>query len=138
MSDSKTQREVALLVSALDDEPVTDEDAREAVRRLGIDTKAWAADIRRRVVAANEADRRERFDDAGRAYGIELEELKARRAEPARSITEQRAVVKRLLARAPQDMSPSVHAHKFEQATEEELADMIKALRHLLGDDEDP
>jgi seryl-tRNA synthetase len=133
MSDSKTQREVELLVKALDDEPLTDDDGRDAVRRLGIDTKAWAADIRKRVATANEAERKERFDDARRAYQSELEQLNARQAEPARSLAEQRAEVKRLVARAPREMVASMHALKFEQATEEELAEMIKSLRHLLG-----
>jgi seryl-tRNA synthetase len=138
MSESKTKREIELLVKALDDEPLTDQDAHEVVRRLGIDTKAWAADIRKRVVDANDADRKERFEVARRAYTSELEQLSARKPEPTRSIAEQRAEVKRLLARAPREMAASVHAHKFEQATEEELAEMIRSLRHLLRDDEEP
>jgi hypothetical protein len=138
MSDSKTRHEVELLLQALDDEPLTDEDARGAVRRLGIDTKAWAADIRKRVTAANEAERKERFDDAQLAYQEELERLNARRAEPARSLAEQRAELKRLVARAPREMVASMHALKFDEATEEELAEMIRSLRHLLGDDEEP
>ncbi len=138
MSDPKTQREVELLGQALDDEPVTDGDARDAVRRLGVDTKAWAADVRKRVAAANEAERRERFAEARRAYQSDLETLNARKAEPARSLAEQRAELKRLIARAPREMTASMHAHKFEEASEEEVAEMIRSLRHLLGDDEEP
>jgi hypothetical protein len=138
MSDSKTRLEVELLVKALDDEPLTDDDARDAVRRLGIDTKAWSAELRARVVAANVADRKERFDEARRAYKAELEQLSARKPEPGRTLDEHRAMVKQLLARAPGGMPASVHAHKFEKATEEELAEMIRSLRHLLEDDEEP
>jgi hypothetical protein len=137
MSDSKTSREIELLVKALDDEPPTEDDAREAVKRLGIDTKSWADDIRKRVAAANDAERKERFAEARRAYRSELETLSTKKVEPARSLAEYRAEVKRLIARAPRDMAASVHAHKFEEATEEELAEMIRSLRHLLGDDEE-
>lgn len=134
MSTSKTHREVELLVKALDDEPLTADDVSDAVRRLGIDTKTWAADIRKRVAAANDAERKEQFDVARRAYQSELERLNARNAEPARSLAGQRDVVKQLVARAPREMVASMHALKFEQASEEELAEMIRSLRHLLGE----
>jgi len=138
MTDPKNRREVELLGQALDEEPVTDDHACDAVRRLGIDTKAWAANIRKRVATANEAEKKERFDEARRAYQSDLEKLNARKAEPVRSLAEQRAELKRLIARAPREMTASMHAHKFEEATEKEVAEMIRSLRHLLGDDEDP
>jgi len=127
-----------LLGQALDEESVTDDEARDVVRRLGIDTKAWAAGIRKRVAAANEAERKDRFEEARRTYISDLEKLNTRKPEPARSLAEQRAVLKRLVARAPREMAASMHAHKFEEATQEEVAEMIRSLRHLLGDDEEP
>lgn len=137
MSPSKNERELALFLDALDDEPVTDEEARETVRTLGIETALWAADVRKRVIAADEAAKKKRFEEAARAYRVEQEQLAARKVEAAESVSAQRAKVKRLLARAPQGTAASVHALKFEQATSEELAQIVTSLRHLLGDDED-
>ncbi len=47
------------LEKALDDEPITQDDVQEVVRRLDIDIGAWSSEIRRRVAAASEADRRQ-------------------------------------------------------------------------------
>jgi predicted metal-dependent enzyme (double-stranded beta helix superfamily) len=135
MSDAKLQRELESLLDALEDEPITDGDIRDVVTRLGVDVNVWASEVRERVAAANDAERKERFDDARRAYRRELQQLSDRSPEPSRTLAEQRALVKQLLARAPQGTLASVHAHKFEQATEQELAEMIRSLRHLLGDD---
>jgi len=138
MIDPKNRRWVESLGQAFDDEPIIDEEARAAVRSLGINTTAWAAEVRKRVVAANEAERKERFDEARRLYQGDLETLNARKAEPVRSLIEQRAELRKLIARAPREMTASMHAHKFEEATEEELAEMIRSLRYLLRDDEEP
>lgn len=138
MSDAKFQQEIESLFDALEDEPITDGEVRDVVTRLGVDVKAWATEVRERVAAASDGERKERFDDARNAYRGELQQLNARSQEPARPLAEQRALVKRLLARAPQGTTASVHAHKFEQATEQELAEMIRSLRHLLGDDGEP
>jgi hypothetical protein len=51
------------------------------------------------------------------------------------SISDQMAIMKSLLARAP--TNTAIHYHKFEEATADELAEMIRALRHLLGEDEE-
>ena len=40
---------IARVIDALDDEPATDAEAREACERLGIDVPAWAAKIRAKV-----------------------------------------------------------------------------------------
>jgi hypothetical protein len=138
MSNSKTERIVALLVKALDDVPVTDEEARDAARRLDIGTEAWAANIRERVTAANEADRKTRFDEARQGYVSEVAQLSAGKAESARSLAAQRAVLSGLLARAPRDMATSFHAHNVAESSEEEVAEMIKSLRDLLEGDDDP
>jgi hypothetical protein len=137
MSDRKKKDDIEALIEALDDVPVDDQEGRDAVRRLGIDVKTWAGAIRQRVGAADEADRARRFDEARRAYKEDAARYDAKKAEPKRSIEESRAAMRALMARIPREGAAAVaHFHKFEEATEEELAEMIKALRHLLNEDE--
>ncbi len=133
MSESKTRREIERLVQALDDEP-DEAEREEVVRRLGIDMKAWANDVRSRVADAAVKARQDRFAAARSAYEADLAALARRPAEPQRSLEEQRRVLRTLVARVPD--SAAVHFHKFEQATVEELAEMIRALRHMLGEDD--
>jgi hypothetical protein len=117
--------------------PVDEQEGRDAVKRLGIDVKKWGGAIQQRVAAADEADRVRRFDDARRAYSEDAARYDAKKAEPKRSIEESRAVIRALMVRVPHEGAAAVaHFHKFEEATEEELAEMIKALRHLLNEDE--
>lgn len=133
MSESKDRREIDLLVEALDDVP-DDADGQEAVRRLGIDVKSWASGIRARVASAIADERRGRFARAAAAYEEDLSALSRRRAEPARSKDDQQRILRALIERAP--AAASVHFHKFEEANSEELAEMIRTLRHLLGEDD--
>ena len=137
MSNSKTITEVELLVEALDDVPVDDADGQAAIKRLGIDVKSWTASVRAKVTEAEVKQRKVRFSEATKEYTAEVERLSARVAEPVRSVDEQRRRVKALLARAPRETAVSMHFHKFEQATAEELTEMIRSLRHLLGEDTD-
>jgi hypothetical protein len=137
MSDPKEKDDIRALVDALDDVPIDEQEGREAVKRLGIDVKKWAGAIRQRVAAADEGDRVRRFDEARRAYREDAARYEAKEAEPKRSIEESRAVMRALIARVPRESGiAAAHFHKFEEATEEELAEMIKALRHLLNEDE--
>jgi hypothetical protein len=136
VSEPKNRREIELLVDALDEEPEESE-RDDAVRRLGIDVKVWAAEIRTRVSSAAAAARQQRFAAARSAYESDLGRLAQRRVEPERSVEEQRRVLRGLLARAPAGAAAAVHFHKFEEATTEELAEMIRSLRHLLGEDDD-
>jgi|SRR5688572_6495887 len=53
--EGAARRGLDSLGQALDDEPVTDEEGRQAVARLGIDVEAWAAEIRQRVADAEKA-----------------------------------------------------------------------------------
>jgi len=39
------------------------------------------------------------------------------------------------MRRAPNQSAVSMHFHKYETATDEELAELTRALRHLLGED---
>lgn len=134
MSDPKKKDDIESLIEALDDVPVEGEG--DAVKRLGIDVKAWAGSIRQRIAAADDADRARRFDEARRAYKEDAARYDAKKAEPKRSIEESRAVMRRLIARVPRESAAAAAFHKFEEATEQELAEMIKALRHLLNEDE--
>ena len=137
MSDSKTRTEIERLVEGLDEVPVSDAEGHDTVKRLGIDTKVWAASIRARVTAADAAQRRELFDQAKQTYLADVARLASRPSEPTATVEEQRRKVKALLAMAPREAAVSMHFHKFEEATAAELAEMIKSLRHLLGEDAD-
>ncbi len=57
MTDPKIRKKIANLVEVLDDEMPSEEDGREAVARLGLDTKAWAAEIRSKIVERGPAGR---------------------------------------------------------------------------------
>jgi hypothetical protein len=136
MSDPK-KLELERLVDALDDEPIDAAAEQQAVKRLGIDLKKWATSIRARVDAADRTDRAERFRAATQAMEVASDRYDAKRAEPVRSLEDARAEFRRLSARMPRERAAaSVHFHKFEEATAEELAEMIKAIKHLLGEDE--
>lgn len=136
MTDPTKKDDIEAVIEALDDVPVDEQEGRDAVKRLGIDVKKWAGAIRGRVAAADDADRSRRFDEARRAYREDSVRYSAEKSEPKRSIEESRAVMRSLIARIPREGAAVVHFHKFEEATEEELAEMIKALRHLLNEDE--
>jgi len=125
---------LATIDAALDDDaPASAAEADRAVKELGIDVAALSARIRAQVTAADDADRRARFAEARRAYAAAVERLAERAAEPARPRARQVEVLEGLLARAPAG-EVSMHFHKYDQATDAELDEMIRALRHLLGE----
>lgn len=135
MSDSKKRDEIHRIVEALDDVPLGE--GGDAAKRLGIDVKKWAGAIRDRIAVADRDDRARRFEAAQRAFSEDVARYDARSSEPRRSIEENRRIMRDLVARVPRESgTATVHFHKFEEATEDELAEMIKALRHLLGEDE--
>lgn len=136
MTEPKNRREIELLVAALDDVPDADE-GDEAVRRLGINVTSWTSDVRGRVARATADARRQRFEAAGASYEAELAALAKRHSEPSRSKEEQQRILRDLVARAPASAANAVHFHKFEEATNEELAEMIRSLRHLLDEDDE-
>jgi hypothetical protein len=135
MSSTKSRDQVKRLVEALEDESVDAKEARDTVARLGIDVKAMAAKLRAKVAAADAEERKQRIDDARAAYAREVEKLERRKAEPIRPRAEQLVVLSALLARAPQ--SVAMHFHKYESASDDELAELVRSLRHLL-DEPDP
>ena len=132
MSD-KTRRELDRLEDDLEITEMSDGEVAAATARLPVSPKEWAAAIRAKVAVALEADRSARIEQARAAYKTDLGRLQSRAAEPSKSLVAQQLVMKDLLARAPE---ARVAYLKFEEATPEELAEMIRALRHLLGDDE--
>jgi hypothetical protein len=131
---SKTKEQVEAVVDALDDVPIDPKDARETVTRLGVDVKSLAAGLRAKVAAADEADRKRTIEAARIAYAREIEQFERRKVEPLRPRAEQIVVLQALLAKAPQ--SVAVHFHKYESASDDELGELIRALRHLLNEDE--
>ena len=136
MSD-KSRRELQLLDDALDDVEATPEQIAATMSDLAITPTAWAAEVRARAEAAKEAARKARLEAMRLGYQQERDRYEGRRAEPVRSTTELQLVLRDLIAKAPQEVSANFH--KYEDAPAEELAEQIRALRHLLGlDDDDP
>jgi SOS response regulatory protein OraA/RecX len=135
MSSSKTRKQIEDVITALDDAPIDDETANETVRKLGIDVKTLAQELRAKVADADAIDRKKRIDDARTAYAQELERLERRKTEPKRSREDQLGVFRALLAKAP-PQGLAMHFHKYESASDEELDELIRALRHLLGENE--
>jgi hypothetical protein len=121
---SKTKQQLSDIEEALDETPIDPKDANETVKRLGIDVKNMAKSLRAKVADADIADARV-------AYAKEIERLERRKMEP-RPRTEQLVVLQSLLKRAPQAVA--MHFHKYESASDEELAELVRSLRHLLGE----
>ncbi len=134
MSDKNT-RELELLDEALDDVEATPEQIASTMSRLSTTPAVWAAEVRARADAAKEAARVARLQAMRLGYQQDRERYEARRVEPVRSKTELQLVFRDLIARAPQAVSANFH--KYVDAPAEELAEQIRALRHLLGLDDD-
>jgi hypothetical protein len=133
MSD-KTRRELEFLADALEEAETTPEEIAGTVSRLPVTPAKWAADIRGRIAAADESDRQALFEQGRRGYRDETRRFDARKAEPVRPLPAAQLVMKQLMAKAPAEVTANFL--KYETATPEELAEMIRALRHLLGEDE--
>jgi hypothetical protein len=133
---TRSRREIEALVEALDDVPVDEADAKATVKALGIDVGALAATIRAKIAAADAADRERRYHEARKAYADEVERLERRRIAPEADREALRATFRSLMARVPAETRASAHFHKYEAASDEELVELIRALRHLLGEDD--
>jgi hypothetical protein len=130
------------LVAALDEEPPSDEEAREAVARLGVDIPSLAARIRARASRAPATDTERRGAELRLAY--EQAEARARahaRApEPVRPRAEQIERIQALVAgaaRLGKSVGISAHFRKFEEAGDDELAAVLTSLRDLLDEADD-
>jgi hypothetical protein len=130
---NKTRRELDRLEDDLEHAEMSQEELAAAVANLPVSLKDWAAEIRAKVNVALEAERSAKNEQARAAYKADLARLHCRPVEPSKSFMAQQLVMKGLLARAPE---ASVAYLKFEEATAEELAEMIRSLRPLLADDE--
>jgi hypothetical protein len=131
---------IAQVVDALDDVPVSDEDAKATVDALGIDVKALATGLRAKVAQADSAAREQRVHEARQSYAAEVERLERRRPEVRMSREDRTATFVGLLGRIPPAMVLAAHFHKYDSASDEELAELTRALRHLLDeplDDDD-
>ena len=133
MSD-KNKRELELLDEALDDVEATPEQIASTMSRLSTTPTAWATEVRTRTDAAREAARKTRLQAMRLSYQQDRERYEARQDEPVRSKADLQLVFRDLIARAPQAVSANFH--KYEDAPPEELAEQIRALRHLLGLDD--
>lgn len=130
MSD-KNNRELELLDEALDDVEATPDQIAATMARWSITPAAWAAEVRARAAAAKEAARQARLQAMRSGYQQERERYEARPPEPVGAKAEMQLVFMNLLAEAPRDVS--MNFHKYQDAPPEELAEQIRALRHLLG-----
>lgn len=137
---SKTREEIERLNAALDDDDGDDDppalrtdDLVGAAR--SIDVAAWANEIRARVAKAQAADLEARIAEARAGYERESRELSARKLGPV-DPSQQDVVINELLARVPPDRQASLNWFNYERATVEEKAELIKSLRHLLGDED--
>lgn len=136
MSDTKDdpRRKLRHIVDALDDEPPSAEEAAEVVRALGADIPAIAARLRAKIAAAPATEEARKRAELRRAY--ERERAAATTAaEPVRPRAEQLAIIRGLLARAG-ERAVALHYRKFDEATDEELADLVTTLRRLVADDD--
>lgn len=134
MTETKRRLEIEFLVEALDDVP-DEAEGRETVERLGINVTSWTSDIRARLARAQAEARRQRFAQAAADYEQDLAGLSGQADEPAGTKEELQSILRDLVARASQKQQVSVNYHKFEHATLEELAEMIRTLKHLLDKD---
>jgi hypothetical protein len=62
--------------------------------------------------------------------------LERRKLETTVDREELRMTFRTLLAKAPRTVPIGAHFHKYEAASDEELVELIRALRHLLDDDD--
>jgi hypothetical protein len=130
MSD-KDKRDLRLLDEALDDVEETPEQIAATTARLSVTPAAWAAEVRARAVAAKEAARQVRLQAMRDGFRQERDRYEALEPEPVLSEAEMHLVFSDLLAQASEAVS--AHFHKYKNAPPEELAEQIRALRHLLG-----
>jgi hypothetical protein len=136
MTKKKRSTELERIVEALDDAPFDAETVAKVNERLGGDVPAMAANVRSMIADADARDRAERFQAARRGYAAELERFERRPLTPRRNRSEREETFRALLAKAPRGSAVAMHFHKYESATDEELDELIRALGHLLGEDE--
>jgi len=119
------------LMDVDDAERPTLEDVHADAKKHGIDFEKWGEQIRAKANVVMEAERRIREEETAKQRERAEARLRARPAEPIRARAEQLAIMRELLQQArPEQVS--AHFHKFEQATDEDLARMVGELRHLI------
>ena len=134
---ARTDREkIESLIALLADEDdlPTSEEARERVTAMGLDSDEVAASIKERIERHIALATEARIATAAEGYERAAAKL-ASRAEPLRPRDEQLAILRGLIDRAG-PRAVAVHFRNFEEATDQDLAQMIATLRHLLGEDD--
>ena len=132
---SKLRPNIQGLVELLDDLALDDDLVRDEVAAMDLDVEAWATEMHAKEEATATAERARAYEAAQTAYREEAARFAQRAREPRRDKTAQLAVLRALVARAP--AAVAVHFHKFESASEDELAAMIAKLRYLLDHESD-
>ncbi len=128
---NKDRRELELLDEALDDIEETPEQIAETTASLPTTPAAWAAEVRALAAVARERGRQARLQAIRDGYERDRARYEALPSEPLRSRAEMQREFRELLAQASEAVS--LNFHKYEDAPPEELAEQIRALRHLLG-----
>lgn len=133
MNDAnEVDAKVAALVGALlpDNDQQDDEDLTTG---LAIDMTALASSLEARVRAFRVREKEARYAQAEAARQAELDRLAGQLPLPEMTHEERFSVAAALLKQAgPQ--AAGMYFMKFEEATEAELDEMIRTLRHLLAE----
>ena len=133
MSERKKAEDRAqALVDAVLDGPVDDAESRAAVQELGIDVASLATRLRAQVAAQDKHDRAARLAQIERDRQAALSKLRAGELVEGASRQKMLTIMTNLIQQA--GPSASIHYMKFEEATDEELAEMIRSLEYLLTD----
>lgn len=126
MSEEK-KKQLALLREALDGEAIPDDLAKEVVRDLGVDVKAFAAKLRSSVSEWDAADRKKRFAEAERKRLQRQALLAQLPPEPVRPRGEQMSLLAKY--KPPHTTGAQLNFMKFQEMTDEELARLVALAR---------
>ncbi len=133
MTHKPTQRELAdRILSSLDDEEFDAADVADALG--GVDLKAIANEVRSTIADADRARNRAKLADADAVRARDLAAFRGRPPERRRSKAELQMTLRDLARRAGPEMVAQ-YQMKFEEASEEDLVQMIAEIKHLLGEE---
>ena len=118
------------VMRALDEEPISEVEAHEAVEELKLNVNVMAAHIRQMIAARDEVDRQARLKTKEELWRAEQDAFGSGPAEPIRERKEQIRRLRECLDQLPPDQV-SMHFLKFEEATDRDLAQLLAIARHL-------
>lgn len=126
MSEKK-RKQLALLREVLDSEPISEDHAKEVVRDLGVDVKAFASKLRSSVATWEASERKSRFAEAERKRQQRLALLAQLQPEPIRPRAEQMALLEKY--KPAQMAGAQLNFMKFKEVTDAELARLVALAR---------